>query len=57
MTDGHSNYGEDPVAIAKLAQEYGITVNVIGISDENRENEKGLQEVEAVAMAGGGVSK
>ncbi|WP_082407097.1 VWA domain-containing protein [Bacillus sp. JCM 19041] len=57
MTDGHSNYGEDPVAIAKLAQEYGITVNVIGISDENRENEKGLQEVEAVAMAGGGVSQ
>lgn len=57
MTDGHSNYGEDPVAIAKLAQEYDITVNVIGISDENRENEKGLQEVEAVAMAGGGVSQ
>ncbi|WP_318527602.1 VWA domain-containing protein [Shouchella tritolerans] len=57
MTDGHSNYGEDPVAIARLAQEYDVTVNVIGITDENRENEKGLQEVEAIALAGGGVSE
>ncbi|GAF17675.1 hypothetical protein JCM19046_2200 [Bacillus sp. JCM 19046] len=57
MTDGYSNYGEDPIAIARLAQEYGISVNVIGIIDDNRENESGLHEVEAIALAGGGVSQ
>ncbi|NEU32558.1 VWA domain-containing protein [bacterium LRH843] len=57
LTDGHSNQGEDPVAIAALASEQGITVNVIGIVDDNYLNAEGIEEIEAVAMAGGGVSQ
>lgn len=57
LTDGHSNQGEDPVAIAALAKEQGITVNVIGVVDENHLNEQGIEEIEAIAMAGGGVSQ
>lgn len=58
ITDGCSNKGEDPVAVAKLANEQGITVNVIGILDDYQsENANGLQEVEEIAMAGGGVSQ
>ncbi|WP_100405946.1 VWA domain-containing protein [Bacillus solitudinis] len=57
LTDGHSNQGEDPVAIASLAMEQGITVNVIGVVDGNHLNEQGIEEIEAIAMAGGGVSQ
>ncbi|WP_088105922.1 VWA domain-containing protein [Halalkalibacter urbisdiaboli] len=57
LTDGHSNQGEDPVAIASLAKEQGITVNVIGVVDGNHLNEQGIEEIEAIAMAGGGVSQ
>ncbi|TWI53215.1 vWA domain-containing protein [Halalkalibacter nanhaiisediminis] len=57
LTDGHSNQGEDPVAIAALAREQGITVNVIGVVDDNHLNEKGIEEIEAIALAGGGVSQ
>ncbi|KGA96330.1 hypothetical protein AJ85_09685 [Alkalihalobacillus alcalophilus ATCC 27647 = CGMCC 1.3604] len=57
LTDGHSNDGEDPVAIAALAREQGITVNVIGIVDNNYLNEQGMQEIEAISDAGGGVSQ
>ncbi|MCM3715803.1 VWA domain-containing protein [Halalkalibacter oceani] len=57
LTDGHSNQGEDPVAIAALAKEQGITVNVIGIVDENHLNEQGIEEIEAIALSGGGVSQ
>ncbi len=57
LTDGHSNHGEDPVAIAALAKEQGITVNVIGVVDGNHLNEQGIEEIEAIAMAGGGVSQ
>ncbi|TLS34985.1 vWA domain-containing protein [Pseudalkalibacillus caeni] len=55
LTDGCSNEGEDPVAIAALAREQGITVNVIGILDDSAMGEKGLKEVEEIAMSGGGV--
>ncbi|WP_062051242.1 VWA domain-containing protein [Bacillus sp. JCM 19034] len=57
LTDGHSNNGEDPVAIAALAKEQGVTVNVVGIIDDNHLSEKGIEEVEAIAMAGNGVSQ
>lgn len=57
LTDGHSNQGEDPVAIAALAKEQGITVNVIGVVDDNHLNEQGIEEIEAIALAGGGVSQ
>ncbi|WP_257351309.1 VWA domain-containing protein [Pseudalkalibacillus decolorationis] len=58
ITDGCSNHGEDPVAIAALAKEKGITVNVIGILSRNEAyGEHGLKEVEDIAMSGGGISQ
>lgn len=57
LTDGCSNSGEDPVAIAALAKEEGITVNVIGIVDNGDLSEKGIEEVEAIAQSGGGISE
>lgn len=58
MTDGCSNYGEDPVEIATLAFKQGITVNVIGILEENEKlSKKGIKEVEEIAQAGGGISQ
>ncbi len=40
-----------------LAKEQGITVNVIGVVDEHHLKEQGIQEIEAISMAGGGVSQ
>lgn len=58
ITDGCSNKGEDPAAVAALAYEQGVTVNVIGILDDHQtEDSDGLQEVEGVALSGGGVSQ
>lgn len=58
ITDGCSNKGEDPQATAALAYQQGITVNVIGIlEDDQTEEPEGLQEVEEIALAGGGVSQ
>lgn len=58
LTDGCSNKGEDPSAVAALAFEQGISVNVIGIlSDEQTEHPQGLEEVEQIALSGGGVSQ
>ncbi|MFD1039869.1 VWA domain-containing protein [Virgibacillus byunsanensis] len=58
ITDGCSNKGEDPSATAALAYQQGITVNVIGILDDDQtEDPEGLQEVEEVASSGGGVSQ
>ena len=34
ITDGCSNQGEDPIAMAALAKEHGITVNVIGVMEQ-----------------------
>src|SRR5690625_4963249 len=57
ITDGCSNQGEDPSAVASLAYEQGVTVNVIGILDDKHESPEGLQEVEDIALSGGGVSQ
>jgi Ca-activated chloride channel family protein len=58
ITDGCSNHGEDPVAIAALAREKGVAINVIGILSQNEAyGEHGLKEVEEIAMSGGGVSQ
>lgn len=58
ITDGCSNTGEDPVAMATRAQQKGITVNVIGVLDDKMtETPKGLDEVNQIATAGGGVSR
>lgn len=57
ITDGCSNKGEDPAAMAALAREQGITVNVIGVMENDTIDESGVQEIEAIAAAGGGVSQ
>lgn len=58
ITDGCSNQGEDPAAVSSLIREQGITVNVIGVlEDDQSEQPEGLQEVEEIASAGGGVSR
>lgn len=58
ITDGCSNKGEDPAAVAALAHQQGVAVNVIGIlADETTEDPEGLQEVEEIALSGGGVSQ
>ncbi len=58
ITDGCSNKGEDPAAVAALASQQGITVNVIGILDDDQtEDPDGLQEVDDIALSGSGVSQ
>ncbi|HWO94963.1 MAG TPA: VWA domain-containing protein [Bacillus sp. (in: firmicutes)] len=57
ITDGGSNTGEDPIAMAALAREQGITVNVIGVIEENIIDEQSMKEIEGIAMSGGGVSQ
>ncbi|MBB6455260.1 Ca-activated chloride channel family protein [Salirhabdus euzebyi] len=58
ITDGCSNQGEDPAAVSALAMQQGISVNVIGVLDDDQsEQPEGLQEVEEIASAGGGVSR
>ncbi|MGP4063147.1 VWA domain-containing protein [Halobacillus sp. H74] len=58
LTDGCSNHGEDPVVVAALARNQGITVNVIGVLDDRQNGRpQGLEEVESIAEAGGGVSQ
>ncbi|CAM3969416.1 VWA domain-containing protein [Mesobacillus zeae] len=57
ITDGCSNQGEDPIAMAALAKEQGVTVNVIGVMEQDVIDDQGLKEIESIAMAGGGVSQ
>ncbi|MDQ0273085.1 VWA domain-containing protein [Cytobacillus purgationiresistens] len=57
ITDGCSNQGEDPIAMAALAKEQGITVNVIGVMENDVIDDQGMQEIEGMAMSGGGVSQ
>ncbi|MGY0694540.1 hypothetical protein ACW2QC_17460 [Virgibacillus sp. FSP13] len=58
ITDGCSNRGESPAATAAIASQQGITVNVIGIlNDDQTEDPEGLREVEDIALSGGGVSQ
>lgn len=58
ITDGCSNQGEDPSAMAALAKEQGIAVNVIGVLDSfDSEDDRGMKEVESIALSGGGISQ
>ncbi len=57
ITDGYSNQGEDPIAMAALAREQGITVNVIGVVEKDIIDEKSMREIEGIALSGGGVSQ
>ncbi|MEI5909508.1 VWA domain-containing protein [Bacillus spongiae] len=57
ITDGCSNAGGDPIMVAALAKEQGITVNVIGVMENDVIDEKGMAEIEGIALSGGGVSQ
>jgi Ca-activated chloride channel family protein len=57
ITDGCSNEGEDPVAMAALSKEQGINVNVIGVVEDDTIGERGLKEIENIALSGGGISQ
>lgn len=57
ITDGCSNHGDDPTMIAALAKEQGITVNVIGVVEDDVIGEQGIREIEQIALSGGGVSQ
>jgi len=57
ITDGCSNQGEDPVAMAALAREQGVTINVIGVVEQDTIDEQGMKEIEGIATAGGGVNQ
>jgi len=57
ITDGCSNQGENPIAMAALAKEHGITVNVIGVVENDSIEEKGIREIEGIAASGGGISQ
>lgn len=58
ITDGCSNSGEDPAAVAALCYEQGVTINVIGILEDGEYGDSSsLQEVNEIADSGGGVSQ
>jgi Ca-activated chloride channel family protein len=57
ITDGCSNQGEDPIAMSALAKEQGVTVNVIGVMEQDVIDDQGLKEIEGIALAGGGVNQ
>lgn len=56
VTDGRSNIGNSPVKAAGDAREKGIIVSSIGIIDEAGKDEADVEEVEAIAKAGGGIA-
>ncbi len=57
ITDGCSNVGISPVIAAAQAQLEGIVVNVIGIVNDGESGDRGAAEIEAIARAGGGISR
>ncbi|MET3683748.1 Ca-activated chloride channel family protein [Alkalibacillus flavidus] len=58
ITDGCSNQGEDPVDVSRHIAKSGLSVNVIGVLDDDQtEDPLGLQEVNDIAEAGGGISR
>lgn len=58
ITDGQSNKGRNPVAVAAEASEEGYTINVIGITGKDGFlTDEAKLEIESIASAGGGVSQ
>ncbi len=57
ITDGCSNKGSDPVQVARMARTAGVAINVIGIVDGGDLGSAGRREAEAIAEAGGGLSR
>jgi Ca-activated chloride channel family protein len=56
ITDGHANVGCAPVDAARAVFAAGVVVSAVGILDGGHLGERGRQEVEAIAAAGGGVA-
>ncbi|GIP36349.1 VWA domain-containing protein [Paenibacillus sp. J2TS4] len=57
VTDGCSNVGISPIAAAARALAEGIVVNVIGITDDGETGIYGIEEINEIARAGGGLSR
>ncbi|TDY46366.1 Ca-activated chloride channel family protein [Alicyclobacillus sacchari] len=57
ITDGCSNIGPDPVDAARRAHGRGIVVNVIGIVGDGEAAQKGYEEAQSIADAGGGMCR
>ncbi|QQK74290.1 VWA domain-containing protein [Salicibibacter cibarius] len=57
ITDGYSNEGGDPSAVAALAREQQVTVNVIGVLEEGAMNQQAQTEIENIALAGAGIQQ
>lgn len=57
ITDGESNQGADPVHVARMAKDCGITVNVIGIVKHRTSTWRGEREVQEIARVGGGMCR
>src|SRR5690625_39291 len=58
ITDGCSNSGDNPIYSAEIAHKNGITVNVIGILDDDQsETDSSFREIEKIAQSGGGISQ
>jgi Ca-activated chloride channel family protein len=57
ITDGCSNQGGDPVQIARMGKNYGVTVNVIGILNSGSSRWQGEREVYGIAEASGGMCR
>src|SRR5690625_591120 len=58
ITDGCSNSGDNPIHSAEIAHKNGITINVIGILDDDQsETDSSFREIEKIARSGGGMSQ
>lgn len=57
ITDGCSNVGVSPVLAASQAYARGITVNVIGVVQNDEIGAHGETEIREIAEAGGGLSR
>ncbi|KRW91794.1 hypothetical protein SD51_06435 [Alicyclobacillus tengchongensis] len=57
ITDGCSNIGPDPGDAARRAYGRGIVVNVIGIVGDGEAAQKGYEEAQSIADAGGGMCR
>ncbi|WP_274365913.1 VWA domain-containing protein [Paenibacillus thermotolerans] len=57
ITDGCSNVGVSPVLAASQAYARGVTVNVIGVVQNDEIGAHGETEIREIAEAGGGLSR
>ncbi len=57
ITDGCSNVGISPVMAAAQAQAEEIVVNVVGVVEQGEIGSRGIEEIEQIARAGGGMCR